>query len=341
MINTEARLSEVDGILERHRAFWKREPVDEPLIGSPLRDSVFPLANLKRGLKEGSIVPDDIHPEEYIPVVRDEGPLQRDGDLVRAEWAVPSLPWTEAIAGCPVHVLWESGTTWAGLSLAPSAPLASYHPGIRRDWLNKLGACTQALVEQPGRRYWVSTTLMRGPLDMLAAMIGSQRLCVAFVDEPKEVERLLDFCTSAWIEAAQVQLAVIPAERGGYTNRYAVWAPGTSVVYQADLSSVISPGTYEEFLLPCSVRITQSFDYITVHSHSAGQTQLDLRLNLDGLDCIEIAIDPTGPSVEDLLPMLSMVLARKPLVMMGSNEEQTRLLVESLPSEGLCIIPRC
>lgn len=326
--------------LDRHRAFWARRPVETPLVAEPLQDSIFPLENLELDLSEGKIVVEDVHPEIWKPPPPPAGPMQAGGDLFYAEWAFPALPWTEAIAGCPVRVMKDSGTTWADLVVDPDSPLASLHPRIRRDWLDRLLECTRTLVDAGQGRYWVSTTLMRGPLDMMEAMIGAQRLFLAFYDEPDEVHRLLNFCTNTWIEVAQAQLACIPPMYGGYCNRYKVWAPGTSVVTQADLSGLLSPALYEEFILPCDARIAEAFDYVTMHSHSTGQTQLELRLNLDNLDCIEVALDPVGPTLKEMLPTFERILARKSLILMGTDAEETAIAIEQLPAAGFCIIPR-
>ena len=324
----------------RHQAFWQREPVAQPLVAQPLRESVFPLQNLIAGFTQGVVTPENIHPEDFLPTQRYASIVQEAGDLMNTEWAVPALPWTEAIAGCPVEVVLESGTTWAGLACLPATPLSKYHPTIHQAWLDKLIACTQALVRDAGDCYAVATTLMRGPMDMLAAMIGTQRMCLALVDEPTEIKRLLDFCTTLWITAAKAQLACIPPLAGGYVNRYKVWAPGTSVVTQADISNLVSPRQYKEFFLPCDARIGESFDYLTIHSHSAGQVQLGLRLELEELDCIEIAVDHLGPTFFEQIPMFKKILDHKPLVLMNTYEEETQVALEQLPATGLCVIPR-
>jgi len=327
-------------LMARHQSFWRREPVERPLVGQSLRESVFPLENLIKGFSQGVITPENIHAEDFLPTHRYTSIVQESGDLVNTEWAVPALPWTEAMAGCPVEVVIESGTTWAALACPSSMPLSSFRPVLQPAWLDKLIECTRALVTDAGGRYAVATTLMRGPMDMLAAMIGTQRLCLAMVDEPTEIERLLDFCTTLWIQAAQAQLACIPPIAGGYINRYKVWAPGTSVVTQADISNLISPRQYKKFLLPCDARIGATFDYLTLHSHSAGQTQLDLMLGLDALDCIEIAVDHLGPTFFELIPLFKKILEHKPLVLMNTYEEETQAALEQLPAAGLCVIPR-
>lgn len=336
MLNSEASRR----LTTRHQSFWRREPAERPLVGQPLRESVFPLQNLIAGFAEGVVTPENIRAQDFLPAHHHTSIVQDGGDLVNTEWAMPALPWTEAMAGCPVEVVFESGTTWAGLACPPAMPLASFRPALRQAWLDKLIECTRALVADANGRYAVATTLMRGPMDMLAAMIGTQRMCLAMVDEPAEIERLLDFCTTLWIQAAQAQLACIPPIAGGYVNRYKVWAPGTSVVTQADISNLISPRQYKKFLLPCDARIGATFDYLTLHSHSAGQTQLDLMLGLDELDCIEIAVDHLGPTFFELIPLFKKILERKPLVLMNTFEDETQAALEQLPAAGLCVIPR-
>lgn len=327
-------------ILDRHAAFWTQAPGAMPLIGRPQRESVFPLRNLQGRLAEGRLEPDAFDPEDFLPSEPGDAPVAEGDGLLNAHWAAPALPWTEAIAGCQVSVLWESGTTWAEPVLSDTEPLAGYRPTIDRTWLAKLVACTEALVAHAAGRYLVSTTLMRGPMDMLGAMLGTARLCQAFIDEPAQVARLLRFCTDAWIEAAEAQFVVIPTVAGGYVNRYRIWAPGRSVVFQADISSLISRRTYERFMAPCDTRLCAAFDYVTMHTHSAGQTQLDHWLAESGPDCIEISVDHLGPTFVEQIPLYRRILERKPLVLMNPNREEVDMALRELPAAGLALIPR-
>ena len=56
--------------------------------------------------------------------------------------------------------------------------------------------------------------------------------------------------------------------------------------------------------------------------------------------CIEMAMDPIGPSMEEMLPTLERILARKPLILMNTTGMETSLAAEKLPAAGLCVIPR-
>ena len=331
---------DLQSTLNRHLSFWTRSANATPLVGRPQQDSVFPLRNLRCSLPEGRLGPEDIQPDEFLPVKDGESPVEGDGDLPHAHWAIPALPWTEAIAGCPVFVLQQSGTTWARPVLADAEPLTTYRPAVDRAWLAKLTACTKALVDHAAGDYFVSTTLMRGPLDMLGAMLGTARLFLAFTDEPEQVPRLLRVCTDVWIEAAEAQFSVIPSTAGGYVNRYRLWAPGRSVVTQADISSLISPHTYARFLSPCDARLGETFDYLTIHTHSAGQTQLDHWLAQPSRDCIEISVDHLGPTFAEQIPLYRRILEQKSLVLMNLNEDEVSLALRELPASGLAILPR-
>ena len=118
---------------------------------------------------------------------------------------------------------------------------------------------------------------MRGPIDILAALVGVPEMCLAFAQRPGTVREALARLTDIWIEVVGEQLALLPPFEDGVAccEQYGLWVPGANAVTQCDLAVVISPRMYERFLVPCDERICASMAYPIIHLHSASMHVLD------------------------------------------------------------------
>ena len=56
----------------------------------------------------------------------------------------------------------------------------------------------------------------------------------------------------------------------------------------------------------------------------------------DGLRCIEVSIDPTGPTLEESIELWNRILEKKSLIITGPvTQSQLNLLVDRLNPQGL------
>ena len=338
---------ELGATLERHAEFWLRGRVDRPLVGTGARQLYFPLRALRTVLRteDGLITPDMIEVEPFLAHMDEqfasEGLLL--GDLLWSACPWAAIPWMEAIVGCPIRISKGSDSLWAEPILAHWDQVADIRLSPENEWLSKLLELTGALAENSKGRYPTSQTLMRGPSDMMVALRGAQRLCLDLYDFPDEVGRLAEICADIWVEVNKMVLDRIPSFQGGYcSGLMQLWAPGHSVVYQEDASVLLSPSMYREFLLPCDRRIAESFEHCMIHLHSAALHVLDDLLEVDPLAAVQVAFDPSGPSIDQLVPILAKIMQRKPLLILGVMGDlapsDLELVISSLPAEGLCLL---
>jgi hypothetical protein len=83
--------------------------------------------------------------------------------------------------------------------------------------------------------------------------------------------------------------------------------------------------------------VVDAFDFHVLHTHTYGHLA-EWALDLARLRAIEMTIDPTGPSIDELIPRLRAIVARKPLILLGVlTERQVALLTTSLPPGGLML----
>lgn len=206
-------------------------------------------------------------------------------------------------------------------------------------WLGKLLTVTRLLVERAQGRYPVTQPLLRGPIDLLTAVLGDEPSCFLMKDDPEQFRRLLDVCTDNFIAIMKAWMSASPPFRGGYCE-YGIWAPGTVVRTQADNAALIAPDDYRQFLKPCDERICDAFDYPLIHTHSGViHIMVDSLLDTGKLRAIQVSLDyPAGPPVAEILPILKRINRRKPLIITGGlTAKELEMLQSALSPRGLCL----
>ncbi len=130
------------------------------------------------------------------------------GDTFAIVAPVQHVPWTEAILGCPIGIGIES--MWAEPRLDSLSNIDAIRGWRDSPWLAKLLEITAALVDRPPPPVMVTQSLMRGPVDMLAVILGDERTVYALNDSPELYHRLLQFCTDSFIGGGHAQYDLVP-----------------------------------------------------------------------------------------------------------------------------------
>ena len=218
-----------------------------------------------------------------------------------------------------------------------SRPDQGFSP--RLDWLAKLLDFTEFIIDRYYPVDCVPTLDMisRGPGDLLIAMMGVERCYLGMYDHPREIRSLLGQITDLYIHWARAQLDALPTLAGGYCNQYGLWSPGTTIRLQEDYAVNLSYPIFKEFLLPSLNAVVDAFDFHVLHTHSYGNLA-EWALDVPRLGAIEMTIDPSGPSIEALIPRLQAITAKKPLIVLGVlTELQVSLLTTNLPGGTLVL----
>ena len=268
-----------------------------------------PLLDL--GVSDGSLAVQTVpEPRSFIPYYEktlDGDPL--DGDLFWVAKPPRAIPWMEAIIGCDVQVSSSSKTITA------RPPIQSFDlvvaDLVANPWLKLMDDFTTALAGHFGQRCPVGQTLMRGPSDMLAALLGKD-FYVELLDHPEKTKVLAEQCTQLWIRVLQEQYERIPRYEGGYVaGTFGLWAPGKIAGYQEDAAGFISAAMYRKFFVECDAAIAAAFEYSLIHLHSASLHILGAVLEIPNLSAVNIVVDPSGPSLAALIPDLRRISTGK------------------------------
>ena len=330
---------DIEDLLRRHKNFWARGAADQALVGRGRR-KYFPTEDFKLEWDQVDIQPELYDPEYFLPQYEKKfssGGLYI-GDLLWSACPFWGIPWMEAIIGCPIRIQETSKTFWAAPIFSDLREIPDISLSLQNTWFQKLLESVKVLAENSKGRFPISMPLMRGPVDMLEALMGVEKLCLGAIDYPERVRELADQCADVYIAVAQAQLGLIPSFYGGYSNFRQIWAPGWTSSVQQLAAVLFKPEMYREILLTADIKIIESFDYTIMHQNSNSLHLLDDLLGIEKLSCIQILVDPVGPSLEDLLPSFLKVQDYKTLVILGDfDQEDLDYILETLSPRGLCV----
>ena len=94
-------------------------------------------------------------------------------------------------------------------------------------WLAKLREFYVVLRDLAAGRYPLGVAMpMRGPIDMLGALVGVERMCLGFAESPQLVREALGILTDVWIEVVGGAARAAAALRRGHGQLRAVRALG-------------------------------------------------------------------------------------------------------------------
>jgi hypothetical protein len=354
--------------LRRHRAFWQREESGSLLRSVGVFAASMPVHLLQ---PDGTIItqterltPDMVHPGEMIAEV--EGWLARSldphllshwqavatlglGDLLPFCQPFFKIPWIEAMLGCPITM--TEGQIWVERHPGGAQAVIQRGANLEHDpWLELYCQFLRQLCSQLQDRFPVTAnTLLRGPSDLVAAVLGVREACVGWVDQPDMMARLMRVCTDAHLAVIEAGDAVLgPYEGGpdeeGYLSGWGIWAPGPVVRMQADHSTLLSPRMYERQILPFDLEVICAAPHCIFHLHNPGLHVAPALIEVDELDVIEVVVDPY-PSEERKpyeMAMYERILEHKPLILdvnFPSAEEADSVLGQ-LSHRGLCLNAR-
>jgi hypothetical protein len=325
----------------RHRAFWDRAEQEYPPASFRVVPDFFfsrhyeaarPLLVPKRRITPDLLDVDAFMPD-YERMYETSVTLGQDGFWVAEPFT--GIPWMEAILGCEVLAGSESFISHPWMKSLDEVDAIAFD--ANNPWLKKYLEFTQKLVERSQGRFPVGMPIMRGPADMVGAIMGQTEMVMALYDEPERMKEFFLRVTDVFLRVIAAQNALIPGFRGGSAlGFYHVYCPGKSIWYQEDLSAIMSPELYREFLSEPERRICAGHDYTAIHLHPASFFLLDELIAKEDLKAIEVNKDIGGPSVAEMLPHLAKILEKKCLILWGDlNADDIALLQKNFSPRGL------
>jgi hypothetical protein len=306
-------------------------------------DDIVPPEVLASILPGGELRPEAVDPRalllEYDRLAKARA--QIDDDTVAVAEPLLGIPWLEAICGCRVMVA-EGKSIWPE---PPQEGSGSSDIVFSKDnaWFQKLLEAQSILSHHAGGRYAVSTSHMRGPTDLLVALLGSDRFFLSLFDNPDHIERLARQASQVWLEVVRAQMRIVPAFRGGYCVRqFGLWAPERAVWLQDDTACMMSSNHYQRFFLQPLLSMSV-VPYGVLHLHVPALHLAEMLASLRNVRAVNVYFDSPTTSLADALPTLRRLQSRHvPLVLAktvdeGFSWEEYSEIVSQLSSAGLAV----
>lgn len=331
-----------DSLRKRHHAFWNCAPVDRPLIFVTHKhyvDTELVAAAFGSGeLFPGSI---DARPllEEYSQAA-DMREKIGDDALAVAE-PLLGIPWLEAICGCRVEIANEKSIWPSSPENSGSIEKIEFDPN--NPWLKKLLEVIQTVVEHAAGRYPVSLSHLRGPADILIALLGTEPFFYKFFEAPDLIRELASQVAQVWRGVAKAQLPLLPSFRGGYAIRqFGIWSEERSSWLQDDTSVMISQPQYQDLFLDGFQKMCM-FPYGTLHLHIPSLHHAETFAEVPGVRAMNFYFDSQKISLNDAIPTLEKLQkAQMPLILAKDVNEGFTLdeydhIIDKLSPRGLSV----
>lgn len=126
-------------------------------------------------------------------------------------------------------------------------------------------------------------------LDVLAAVMGPQRLLIELIDNSSEIRKTLDSLYKVW-EMTFCKLSEIIKDENGYTayTHYNLLGKGYTSVLQSDISCMLSEEMFMEFEMPYLKKQAEKLDNIVYHLDGPGAVRhLDALLQIDNISAVQ------------------------------------------------------
>lgn len=197
------------------------------------------------------------------------------------------------------------------------------------------------LAKEANGRYFVGMPDNCGSYDALAQLRGSGELLIDFLDEPEGVKyaagqliEILKRSSKRFFDAVRENCL-----GGSVTSWMNTWSAGRQLQLQCDLSVMLSPAIYREFITPELTETAGWLDNAVYHLDGMEQIRhLDEILGVDGIQMIQWTQVAGQPPVTEFIPVLRRIQkAGKGLVLI-IGKAQLPCLLENLSSNGLNLI---
>jgi hypothetical protein len=329
-------------------SFWNLEKVGRPLIGFTIGAgldswSYWQYNNAAQALLNREIVsPEDINPDDFIDdqLKYLELSNQVDDDIIRSALPLASVPWMEAILGCPVYST-EAHMTCR--KILDNIDLSKINEcKVENEWVKKYFEFIKVYELAFDRKYPVAQSIIRGPSDLACALLGAEDAAIALLTEPENMHQLFNFITEQVSNFLKMNIERLPEFYGGYViGQYEIWAPEPAIRIQEDFSNLFSPELYDEFLKHCDQKLASITNYTLIHLHSSSLFLIEKFLDINSIRAFQITKDPGIAQLSEMMPSLKKIQdTGKPLIVKGRfDKNDIELIKSNLSLYGLCIQP--
>lgn len=332
----------IEAKIERHIKFLQLQEVERPLIGCCIGgwDQFGKyLGGNSKAFPEGYLTPGDIHIENFLELY--EYYFERidfDDDLIRTAEPFPAIPWCEAAVGCPIR--FSGKNFWSEPVKVNINEFFDALPRAKEIWMRKYEEFLFFLDLHFSGRYPVAQSILRGPLDLLSAVLGEMKMVYDITDEPNNIKKLISVCGDVFTDFLRLQNEKTKRFYGGHViGQYYIWTPGPCARLQEDATSFLSPELYDKFVFEQDLKIAGVCEYNLFHIHASSLFLIESILKNEKIKIVQISKDDGNTGLENMLPALQRIQKEgKCLLLKGRfNARDCDIIKQRLDKQGLCV----
>jgi len=321
-----------DRIRETYTAWWRGE-LDRPLVNLVVSD---PMTSERSSFMTNW--PPDMSDEEVVATVEELFSRRRYyGDALPYYFINYGPGVAAAFAGARPHP--APDTVW----FEPPAHerLADLHIALDRtnSWWRRICHVTDLLARRLGERIQISITDIGGNLDILASLHGTERLLIDTAENPAEVLRCGGEVTRLWMEAYDALRTLTAAHCPGTITWAWTWAPGSTYMLQSDLSYMISPGMFKQFVLPDLQACCNHLEYSFYHLDGVGELpHLEHLLSIPNLHGIQWIPGAGKPPAAEWPDVLGRIREADKLIQISATPQEAREIIRRHGGKGFLFV---
>ncbi len=321
-----------DQSLARLAAFWNREILDRCCVSiTAPKDGVGPMEAMVR---DEAYYTD---PEAIIAWNR--------GQMERTYYCGDAFPCMPLDLGASGHAGFFKGerhyikdTVWFFPSLEDPDDLTFDE---RRPLFQKTLELARAFAQDSRGDYFVSMPDATGNADALSHLMGADALMTAMLERPEAVSGALQKVEAAYERIMnEVREITAPVNRGGGCVQWLnTWAPGFHAQMQCDMSVMISPRLFDEFIAPELRAQSRMLDYALYHFDGVEQIRhLDTLLSIPEIRAIQWTQVAGQPPCTEYLGELQRIQQAGKGLIIHIEPQQAEPILQALSSRGLYLL---
>jgi len=327
-----------DDVKHRLLAWWDCEVVDRAVVQvTAPRDTPLPAPEPpEAGVAEARINPDLVV-------------AQNEYRFARTWFGGEAFPFVFVNLGPGIastylggNAIIDENTVWYPRSHESVEEIPDLEFDRSSHWWQITEAITRESAERGDGKWLTSITDIGGIADLIANLIGTDRLLFDLHEDPEGVRRARDRLTRHWVEVYQACHEVLRPYQEGTTPWLGIWSPGKTYSSQCDFCAMISPEMFREFFLPDLRAQYEFLDHGCYHLDGPDAIcHVDALLELEDLRAVQWVPGAGNPEPIEWIPLLRKIQeAGRALVLHVRAEDVPRALRELRP-EGLMMKTSC
>jgi len=191
----------------------------------------------------------------------------------------------------------------------------------------------KAFAEDANGDYIIGMPDNVGVGDVLSHLRSPDQLMFDFIDEPEAVHRALRIVQGVWEDIMSKVHNTIKTNNygGGCVGWLCTWAPGMHVQLQCDLSVMMSPAMFDEFLVYELHAQSEFADYSLYHFDGEQQVRfLPYILDVKGIQAIQWTNVAGQKAVTEYIPVLKQIQQAGKALILHCLPDEISVLLENL-----------